>query len=120
MTTAMDDSRRAYPARPLVDECSAAVLDEAVASLTILRSPMYVGDAGAELHALASLRGQIEARLSDAVVAARDQLVPWSVIGAQLGLNAGDARHIYGPCRVQHGTDICGRRSVGGVPTKSG
>ncbi len=95
MTTAMDDSRRAYPARPLVDECSAAVLDEAVASLTILRSPMYVGDAGAELHALASLRGQIEARLSDAVVAARDQLVPWSVIGAQLGLNAGDARHIY-------------------------
>jgi hypothetical protein len=57
---------------------------------------MYVGDAGAELHALASLRGQLEATLSEAVVAARDQLVPWSVIGAQLGLNARDARHIYG------------------------
>ena len=96
MTPAMADPRRAYPSRPLVDECSRAVLDEAVASLTILRSPMYVGDAGAELHALASLRAQIEARLSEAVVAARDQLAPWAVIGAQLGLKARDARHIYG------------------------
>ncbi len=77
MTTATDDPRRDYPTRPLVDECSRAVLDEAVASLTILRSPMYVGDAGAELRVLASLRGQIEAK-------------PFAVTVAHLG----DGRHV--------------------------
>ena len=61
MTTSMDDPRRGYPARPLMDECSAAVLDEAVFNLTALRSPMLVGDAGAELHALVSLAAQISA-----------------------------------------------------------
>ncbi len=33
------DPRRGYPPRPVVDECSAAVLDEAVLSLSLLRCP---------------------------------------------------------------------------------
>ncbi len=101
MSRGTDDPRRAYPARPLIDECSAAVLDEAVVSLTILRSPMWVGDAGAELHALASLSAQVEARIAQVVAAARDQSVPWSTIGAQLGLSAADARRHY-----EYGTEV--------------
>ena len=88
--------RRRYPSHPVVDECSAAVLDDAVLSLSLLRCPMLVGDAGAELHALVSLHAQISARLLEAITAARGQLVPWSVIGAQLGLSAADARRHYG------------------------
>ncbi|MGP8209644.1 MAG: hypothetical protein ACLQVK_26870 [Acidimicrobiales bacterium] len=90
------DPRRRYPSHPVVDECSAAVLDDAVLSLSLLRCPMLVGDAAAELHALMSLAAHIRSRVPDAVAAARGQLVPWSVIGAQLGLSAADARHHYG------------------------
>ncbi|HMK96238.1 MAG TPA: hypothetical protein VK425_01765 [Acidimicrobiales bacterium] len=91
------DPRRRYPPHPVVDDCSAAVLDDAVLSLSLLRCPMLVGDALAELHALMSLAAQISSRAPDAVTAAREQLAPWSLIGAQLGLSAADARRHYGP-----------------------
>ena len=84
-----------------MDECSAAVLDEVVFNLTVLRSPMLVGNAGAELHALVSLAAQIGARVPEVVRDAREQLVPWSVIGRQLGLGAADARRRYEPARRQ-------------------
>jgi hypothetical protein len=90
------DPRRRCPPHPVVDECSGAVLDEAVLSLSLLRCPMLVGDAGAELHALMSLAAHISSRIPDAVTAAREQLVPWSVIGAQLGLSAAVTRRRYG------------------------
>ena len=57
---------------------------------------MLLGDAAAELHALVSLAAQIRSRAPEVVTDARDQLVPWSVIGAQLGLSATDARRHYG------------------------
>ncbi len=44
-------------------------------------------------------------KLSEAVVGARDQLVPWSVIGAQLNLMPAMLGTSTGPCKVQHGTD---------------
>ena len=57
---------------------------------------MLVGDASAELHSLMSLAAQISARLPKVITTARGQPVPWSVIGAQLGLSAADARRHYG------------------------
>ncbi len=92
----MSDPRRSYPPRPVTDDLSAAVVDEAVRSLVIMRAPMYLGDACAELHALLSLAAEIEARLPDAVRQARDQSTPWSAIARQLGVSAVEARHCYG------------------------
>ncbi len=45
-------------------------------------------------------------KLSEAVVGARDQLVPWSVIGAQLQTNAREARHITGPAKSSTGLTL--------------
>lgn len=51
----MSDPRRACPPRPLSDGSSAALVDQAVESLVIMRAPMYLGDAYTELHVLLSL-----------------------------------------------------------------
>lgn len=69
----MTDPWRPHPDHPVLDEESAAVLEEALHSLTMLRSPTSEGDAGARLHALASLMAQGQAILADAVADARDQ-----------------------------------------------
>jgi hypothetical protein len=95
MTPDLSDPRRPYPNRPIRDDCSAAVLDEAVLSLQLLRAPMLYGDAGNELHALASLRAEIDARIPGVVAAARDQYITWSTIARQLGLTTSQARQRY-------------------------
>jgi hypothetical protein len=89
------DPRRRYPGAPLVDDESEAVLVVAVNDLIVLRSPMWAEDAGAVLHALASLAAQIEAWLPDAVADARDQDYRWPEIAALLGIAAGTARRRY-------------------------
>ena len=89
------DPRRAYPRRPLCDEASEIVLDQALHSLQLLRAPMHHGDAGLELHALASLRAEIDARIPPAVADARDQNITWTAIAGQLGLTASHARQLY-------------------------
>jgi hypothetical protein len=86
------DPRRSHPNHPIVDDDSAAVLDEAVYSLTMLRSPMEEGDAGARLHALASLIAQAETSITGAVTAARDQGYSWPDIANRLGLTTTTAR----------------------------
>ena len=98
------DPRCELPARPVRDDYSAAVVDEAVFSLTMLRSPMRWGDALAELHATTSLLAELQARLAGIVAAARDQDHTWTAIAAQLGVTAQTARRRTHP-RITTGID---------------
>jgi hypothetical protein len=91
----MSDPRRRYPDRPVVDDTTDAVLEEAVTTLILLRSPMWHGDAGASLHALASLHTQITERIPDAVIDSRDQDYTWAEIGELLGLTPATAQRRY-------------------------
>jgi hypothetical protein len=90
-----DDPWRPYPKRPVRDEASEIVLDQALHSLQLLRAPMYYGDAGLELHALASLRAEIDARIPPAVSDARDQNITWTDIAAQIEPTTAQTRHRY-------------------------
>jgi hypothetical protein len=83
----------------VIDDDSAAVLDDATVELTLFRSPMLVGDCLAELHALVSLRAQIQARLRRVVAGAKDQGHTWGDIAAQLGVTPAEARRRYMPDR---------------------
>lgn len=91
------DPRRIYPPRARADDDSASVLDEAVETLTVLRSPMYSGDAGAELHALVSLIAHAKERLASVVADARDQEHTWAEIARQLGCRRLSAIARYAP-----------------------
>lgn len=91
----LTDPRRRHPDHPVVDNDSAAVLDEAIFSLTIMRSPMAYGDAGAHLHALVSLIAQAQVLLADAVADAWDQGYVWGDIGRHMGLREETVRRRY-------------------------
>jgi hypothetical protein len=56
---------------------------------------MHYGDAGLELHALASLRAEIDARILPAVTDARHQNIAWTDIAGQLELAPSQARQLY-------------------------
>jgi len=92
-----EDPRRIYPIRARADDDSAAVLDEAVETLTTFRSPLYSGDAGAELHALVSLIAHAKSRLASVVADARDQEHTWGEIAHQLGCSRLSAIARYAP-----------------------
>jgi len=79
-----------------MDDVSEAVLDDAVAQLTLLRSPLSLGDALAELHAMVSLRAELHASLPLTVAAARDQDHTWPDIARQLQITPATARRRYG------------------------
>lgn len=83
------------PDRPLVDDQSAAVLNGAVAELVVLRSPMSIGDALADLHAMASLLGQLHASMPMSVADAWDQDHTWVEISRQLQITPATARRQY-------------------------
>jgi len=91
----MSDPWQPHPDHPVVDEESEAVAEEAVHSLTMLRSPTSEGDAGARLHALASLIAQAEALLADAVADARGQDYSWAEIARRLGVATVTARRHF-------------------------
>ena len=91
----MTDPRRRYPAGPLVDDESEAVLVVAVEDLMLLRSPMWSGDTGAVLHALASLAAQIKQWLPDAVADARDQEYSWPEIARMIGATTATAQRRF-------------------------
>jgi hypothetical protein len=95
MNRQLDDPRQTYPKRPVRDEASEIVLDQALHSLQLLRAAMYYGDAGLELHALISLRDEIDARIPHVIADARDQNITWTAIGGQLRLTASQARQHY-------------------------
>jgi hypothetical protein len=83
--SALADPRRRYPGEPVCDDDSEHVLRAAVDALVTARSPMYHGDAEAELHALASLVAEISLNLPHAVADARDQTYTWAEIAELLG-----------------------------------
>lgn len=86
-----------HPGHAVIDDHSAAVVEEAAVELTLLRSPMQLGDCLADLHAMVSLLAQIHAWLPIVVAGARDQDHSWADIGAQLGVTAAAARRHYNP-----------------------
>ena len=102
MNRELDDPRQPYPKRPVRDEASELVLDQAVHSLQLLRAAMYYGDAGLELHALTSLRAEIETRIPHVVADARDQNITWTALADQLGLTASHARQLYQGDAARH------------------
>jgi len=83
--SALADPHRRYPSRPVCDDDTELALRSAVGTLVSARSPMWHGDAGAVLHALASLAAEISLSLSDAVADARDQDYSWDEIAELLG-----------------------------------
>ena len=80
---------------PVVDDNSATVADEAIVELTLLRSPMRLGDALADLHAVVSLSAQLTAWLPVVVAGARHQGYTWAEIAGQLELTPSTARRRY-------------------------
>jgi len=94
--TMVADPRRCFPSHPLVDHDSEAVVALAVHDLMLFRSPMWSGDAGALLHALASLRAEIDAWLPDAVADALSRGYSWSEIAGLIGVAPTTARRRFG------------------------
>jgi hypothetical protein len=81
-----------HPDYPLVDDVTAAVLEEATVELTLMRSPGLLGDGLADLHAMTSLLTQVHAWIPLSVAAARDQGHSWQAIAHQLGITPATAR----------------------------
>jgi hypothetical protein len=80
----MIDPHHPYPARPVTGDDSALVLNHAADQLVMLRSPMWHGDALAQLHAVASLIAEAHKQLPTLVADARDQQHTWKEIARQL------------------------------------
>jgi len=85
---------------PVVDDLSATVLDEAIDTLSRLRTPYWLGDSAVRLHALASLLAQGHELLPGAVAQARDQDLTWDQIGELLGLTGRVAARRYRPATI--------------------
>lgn len=80
-----------HPDHPLVDDHTAAVVEEATVELTLLRSPMALGDCLADLHAMVSLLAQLRAWIPLSVTGARHQGHSWAAIAAHLGVTPATA-----------------------------
>lgn len=94
---AFTDPRGDRSAIPFTDEHTMVIVQQAVESLVLLRSPLHLGDAGATISALVSLAAEIDARLPDAVADARDQDYRWADIADRLATTAITARRRYAP-----------------------
>ena len=94
--TAVADPRRCSPSEPLTDVDSEAVVALDVNDLMLVRSPMWSGDAGAVLHALASLRAEMDRWLPDAVADAHRRGYSWADIARSIGAHQATARRRCG------------------------
>ncbi len=81
-----------HPDHPLLDDHSAAVLDEAAAELTLLRCPAAHGNCLADLHVLVSLHAHLHAWIPVAVAGARSNGYSWAEIASQLEVTPATAR----------------------------
>ena len=93
---AFTDPRRDDSTVPHTDADTAALIDEAIDALILMRSPMHLGDSAATISALVSLTIEAESRLADAVADARNQDYGWTEIANRLATTAAAARHRYG------------------------
>jgi DNA-directed RNA polymerase specialized sigma24 family protein len=89
-----DDNREPY----LADD-TATVVDQAIGSLLVLRFAS-TADAGSQLSAIASLVAELDSRVPDAVVEAREQDYSWDEIAARLGRLSGPATRRRFSCYV--------------------
>jgi hypothetical protein len=80
---------------PLVDDDSAAVLDQAIEALARLRTPYWLGDSGVRLHVLASLVAHAQELLPHAIHDARDQDLTWAEIAQLLNISIASAQRRY-------------------------
>ncbi|MBA2438746.1 MAG: hypothetical protein H0V52_10445 [Acidimicrobiia bacterium] len=94
VSVSIDDVARP-PALPFSDDHTRALIDQAVASLISLRLPLSHDDAAAELHALASIVAEAQARLPYAATDARDQDHSWAEIATCLGVSPAAARRRF-------------------------
>ena len=92
---AFTDPRQDHSAIPYTDGDTIALVDQALESLVLLRSPMELGDAGATVSALVSLIAAANSRLPDAVGDARDQGYSWDDIASRLATTTPTARRRY-------------------------
>ena len=74
----------------------AAVLDQTIDTLVLLRGRHFDTNAGAQLDAVATLIALARSRLPDLVADARDQANTWADIAAQLGISRLRAIARYG------------------------
>jgi hypothetical protein len=100
-----DPSTTTHPDHPMMDDVSAVILDDAVVRLTLLRSPLSLGDALAELHAMVSLLAQLHASLPATIAAAHDQDHTWQDIARQLQIAPATARRRYRESRTSETAD---------------
>ena len=89
------DPRRDGTVIPCTGADTAALIDQAVETLVLLRSPMQLGDAAATISALVSLAAEIDSRLPDAVADARDQDHSWDDIASRLATTTATAQRPY-------------------------
>lgn len=89
------DPRAERTVIPFTDEHTMVIVQQAVESLVLMRSPLQLGDAGATLSALVSLAAEINAELPGAVAAAREQDYRWSDIATRLATSETTARRRY-------------------------
>ena len=90
------DPRQCFPSDPLTDDDSEAVMALAVNDLVLLRSPQWSGDAGAVLHALASLAAEMQEWLPDAVADALSRGYSWPEIARLIGVKPATAPRRFG------------------------
>jgi hypothetical protein len=95
MTRALHITDIDEPPAPRVDVDSATVLEEAIETLSPLRTAYWLGDAGVRLHALASLLAQGQQLLPEVVQHARDQELTWTDISQLLGIHPATAVRRY-------------------------
>jgi len=79
---------------PRTDRYTAAIVDQAIESLTNLRGLPCPDDPGNRLHALASLTDQIHTTLAAAIHQARHHDYDWDEIAGLLGVTTDTARRL--------------------------
>jgi hypothetical protein len=98
-----DEFNITHPDHPVINDLTAVVLEKATVELTLLRSPMALGDGLADLHVMVSLLGQLHQWLPLVVTGARNQGHTWAEIASQLQVTPAAARRRYRPATLPPG-----------------
>lgn len=80
---------------PYLDELTRYLIDDAIDTLAVNRSPRGLRDPGARVSGLLSLRDQADDALTDAVADARRHGYSWDDIAMRLATTAATARRRY-------------------------